>query len=119
MKIFKVAKEAGSYLDNMLDLKNADVTTVKLTGEQGSASIELLEFKSPHPRKDVDRKMYDVGPTHVAFTVENVETLHETLLNAGIYCTAVPQLSPDGKAKVTFCRDPDGTAIELVQVLDV
>ena len=37
---------------------------------------------------------------------------------SGIKFNAPPQLSPDGYAKVTFCFDPDGTPVELVQVLD-
>ena len=28
-----------------------------------------------------------------------------------------PQISPDGYAKVVFCRAPEGTMIELVEVL--
>ena len=31
--------------------------------------------------------------------------------------TTKPQTSLDGHAKVTFCHDPDGTALELVEVL--
>ena len=33
--------------------------------------------------------------------------------------TPRPNCSPDGLAKVTFCLDPDGTFIELVEMLEV
>ena len=54
---------------------------------------------------------------HVAFTVEDIEGAYRRLSAAGIHFHAPPQLAPDGGAKVTYCRDPEGTIIELVQVL--
>ena len=32
--------------------------------------------------------------------------------------TLPPQKSPDGLVKVTFCNDPDGTPVELVEIID-
>ena len=42
----------------------------------------------------------------------------EYLLKNNVKFTAPPQLTPDGYAKVTFCEDPDGTPIELVEVIN-
>jgi hypothetical protein len=36
----------------------------------------------------------------------------------GIDFNAPPQQAPDGGAKVTFCCDPEGNFLELVEVLD-
>jgi len=60
-----------------------------------------------------------LGASHVAFTVENVEKEYRKLQEQGVVFTCEPQVSPDGKAKVTFCVDPDGVPIELVQELTV
>ena len=42
---------------------------------------------------------------------------YNRLVEAGVYFNSPPQLSPDGFAKVTFCKDPDGSLIELVEEL--
>lgn len=111
--------ESGNYIDNMLSMSNVVVNTVKMSAKNnGPTLIELLEFKSnrqnPNGNSDVSR----IGASHVAFTVTDLEKIYVDLTNAGVKFNAPPQYSPDGYAKVTFCHDPDGTPIELVQVLD-
>ena len=59
-----------------------------------------------------------IGPTHVAFTVSDLDQLFARLTEQSVRFNAPPQLAPDGKAKVTFCFDPDGTPIELVEELE-
>ncbi|MBI3088771.1 MAG: VOC family protein, partial [Candidatus Colwellbacteria bacterium] len=59
-----------------------------------------------------------IGCTHVAFTVANLDKEYKRLTEAGIVFNSPPQLPPDGYAKVAFCKDPDGTLIELVEVLE-
>ena len=117
LKVVKVMEESGEYIDNMLGLKNVRVNTVKMSADNGVTLIELLEFKSHLSRNGGARKIYSVGPSHVAFTVENLDEIYLRMSEAGIRFNAPPQRSPDGYAKVTFCSDPDGTPVELVQVL--
>lgn len=112
----KRLEEAGAYLDNMLALEAAKVTTVKLAAPDGGL-VELLHFRT-HPRpRPAPGEACAVGITHIALTVDDLDRVHAALCKAGVAFNAPPQLSPDGYAKVTFCRDPDGTLIELVQVL--
>jgi len=118
LKVVRMMDESGEYIDDMLSLQNVRVSTVKLSADSGSTLVELLEFKS-HPRQPRgDREVCSVGPSHVAFTVDNLVAVHQRLSQAGVRFNAPPQLSPDGYAKVTFCQDPDGTLVELVEVLD-
>lgn len=117
LKVVRVMDESGAYIENMLALPNVRVTTVKLSAEGGSTLVELLEFKS-HPRRPrTDREVYGIGPSHVAFTVSDLDAVCERLSAAGVRSNAPPQRSPDGYAKVAFCEDPDGTPVELVEVL--
>jgi len=108
--------EHGDYLDNMLSLNNVQVRTVKLSANDNITLIELLEFKS-HNDSDI-RNFYTIGASHVAFTVENIEKLYLDLSKNNIEFNAPPQKSPDGLVKVTFCKDPDGTPVELVEILN-
>ena len=55
--------------------------------------------------------------SHFAVTVKNVDSLYKKLKKNGIKFVSEPTLSNDKKVKLTFCRAPEGTLIEMVQVL--
>ena len=114
-KITKKMDESGVFIDTILSLPNVVVTTVKMAAPDGSL-IELLKFHS-HPRKMNARKVCDIGITHMALEVNDLDDAYKKLKDEGIVFTAPPQVSPDGYAKVTFCSAPEGTSIELVEVL--
>ena len=110
--------ESGEFLDNMLKLKNVKVHTIKMSALGGTTLVELLKFDSHSKDSSQNSDISNIGASHLAFTVENIHDTYSKLKNAGIHFNAPPQSSPDGYAKVTFCQDPDGTPIELVEVLD-
>ena len=115
---FQVAKqmeEAGDYIDNISSLRNVKVTTVKLTSPT-MQMIELLKYHS-HLAEQRERQICEIGISHIAFTVDDLDIEYKRLKGKGIQFNSPPQLSPDGYAKVTFCRSPEGTLIELVEVL--
>ena len=115
-KIIRDMDEHGIYINNMLSLDNVQGRTVKLSAGTGNTLIELLDFKS-HDDNDI-RNFYTIGASHVALTVDNLEDLYKHLTKNNVKFNAPPQKSPDGLVKVTFCNDPDGTPIELVEILD-
>ena len=89
---FKIQKdmiESGSYIDNFSALKDVIVRTVKMSLDNGDM-IELLYYHT---------------------------NLYQELMEKGVLFNSEPQHSPDGYAKVTFCKDPDGSLVELVEVL--
>jgi catechol 2,3-dioxygenase-like lactoylglutathione lyase family enzyme len=114
-QITKQMKESGAYIDNISSLPNINVTTIKMSAPDGQM-IELLHYHS-HPREQKFREICDIGIAHIAFTVEDLEGEYDRLKTEGVFFNAPPQLSPDGYAKVTFCRAPEGTLIELVEML--
>lgn len=114
-KIIKQMREKSTYIDNVLALKDVEVTTIKMSAPDGQM-IELLKYHS-HPVKSIPRRICDIGITHIAFTVGNLDSVFNRLKGEGLLFNAPPQLSPDGYAKVTFCTAPEGTLIELVEVL--
>ena len=115
-KIVKDQLESGNYIDFVLSLKNVSVKTTKMKAPDGNL-IELLYFES-HPKKPKNIDITDLGCSHIAFTVDNIEKEYERLLEEGVIFNSSPDISSDGYAKVAFCRDPDGTWIELVEVLN-
>ena len=116
LKITRVMDESGKYIDNMLSLDSVQVKTVKMESANGGTLIELLEFKSPSSNV-IHKEFFDIGASHVAFTVNNLDECYSFLSSSGIKFNSTPQISPDKKAKVAFCFDPDNTPIELVETL--
>ncbi len=115
LKIRREMIESDKYIDNLSDLKGVKVKTIKMSADDGSL-IELLYYES-HPREPIDRDICDIGYSHIAFTVENLDYEYKRLKEKGIKFNCTPQISPDGKAKVVFCRDPESNLIELVEGL--
>jgi len=115
-EIVKKMDESGTYIDNMSGLEKVQVTTIKMSAADGQM-IELLYYPS-HPRMKTMRNINDIGIAHLALAVDDLDKAYGDLLGQGVPFNAPPQFSPDGYAKVTYCRAPEGTFIELVQVLD-
>ena len=109
------ADESGRFLEEILGLPGARVTTVKLGAEQGPTLVELLRYDEPRPSPGSGREVHDWGPSHLALTVTDLDGLHHRLTEAGVIFRSSPRLAPDGRAKVAFCADPDGTPVELVE----
>ena len=116
LKILTNMNESGEFIDNILSLNNVQVKTVKMESMGGGTLIELLEYKSPISNS-VNKKIFDIGASHVAFTVNDIDEYYEILSNSGVTFNSSPQISSDNKVKVAFCYDPDNIPIELVQIL--
>ena len=115
LKIKSLVNEEGEFLDNMLAHENVKNKVAKLVSEQGNALVELIDSSSYGNKKD--RDFFTIGASHFALTVDDLEKTYDYLVKSGVKFTAPPQQTPDGFAKVTFCEDPDGTPIELVEVI--
>lgn len=116
-EISKEMDESGGYIDAMHNLNDVLVTTVKLKAPDGGM-VELLKFRSHKIDGDEtwNNKIYSTGLTHIALTVADLEQTYSELTKKGVKFNAPPQDSPDGYAKVTFCRGPENLFIELVEV---
>lgn len=115
-KLVKRMEEQGKFIDYLSGLKNVRVTTVKMAADDGNL-IELLFYHSHSSLISRRRRITEIGLSHIAFTVENIDKEYKRLSQAGVKFNAPPKVSLDKYAKVAFCRDPEGTLIELVEVL--
>jgi len=113
--VTRVMDESGLHIDKFSGLDGVQVQTVKMTAPNGGM-IELLEYSS-HPRESSFEDITHIGCSHFALTVDNLPNLYQRLLEYGSEVLCEPQYSPDGMVRLTFCKDPDGTLIELVEEL--
>ncbi len=75
----------------------------------GDQEIHLLELPNPDPV--THRPEHGGRDRHVAFFVDDVADLRIRLCTAAIPYT----MSRSGR-KALFCRDPDGNALELIEM---
>jgi glyoxylase I family protein len=75
----------------------------------GEQQIHLLELSNPDPVQD--RPQHGGRDRHLALTLTDTESFARDLEQAGIPFTR----SRSGR-RALFCRDPDGNAIELMEV---
>ena len=116
MEVWADFKDRSPYVQAMTDLPGAHIWMVKLKAQDGG-SIELLQYLS-HPQEVPEpSRACDVGCNHVALRVDNIDGLYEKLKRGGIRFNAPPTVSRDGGAKVTYCRDPEGVLVELVELI--
>jgi len=112
--------EESPFIDRLSGLLDVKAHTVKLRDEKG-AMIELLHFLS-HPDENCEdnktKMINKIGCSHIAITVEDIDVMYDKLINIGLSFNNEPERHPDINvpAKVAFCRDFDGTLIEIVEV---
>jgi glyoxylase I family protein len=75
----------------------------------GAQQIHLLELPNPDPV--TGRPDHGGHDRHIALAVSNLDSLRESLSRAGIPVA----LSRSGR-RALFCRDPDGNALEIIEV---
>src|SRR5207247_9728282 len=104
--------ESGEFIDSTLAMPGTSVRTVKLAALEGPTLVELLEFHDGSPASMSAGDLRRVGATHAALTVDDLDALFERLRSRGTPFLSEPRVSADGRARVCFCTDPDGTPLD-------
>lgn len=107
--------ENGEFISKVLSFQNIKVKTVKLSADDNSTRLELLEFENPKINQNKKISLFEPGFTHIALTVKNLDKMYLRLKNARIEFNSPPTISPNGTLKVVFCKDFDGNYLELIE----
>ena len=107
--------ESGEFIETILATPGVRVRTIKLSAPGSPTLVELLEFGDAEGGAAAPASLRRIGPTHAALTVRDLDALHARLTAAGVRFLSDPRVSDDGRARVAFCSDPDGTPLELVE----
>lgn len=117
LKVKIDAMEQGKFIDDISDLKNVKVRVVKMSADNDGL-VELLLYKSHPGKPHKAKRICTTGVSHVAFTIKDIDREYKKLKEKGVKFHCPPQISPNHKAKVAFCRDYEGNLIELVEELN-
>ena len=105
--------EHGDFISKLFNSENVELKTIKLSADDNSTRLELLEFNNPKISKTKKIMLFESGFTHISLTVKNLETLYLRLRKFGIEFNCPPTISPNGTLKVAFCKDFEGNYLEL------
>ena len=81
--------------------------------------IELIEYKAPADKARVVPRPCDTGFAHIAFNVDDVDGVLEAVKPYGVKPISPPvtiDQGPNKGRRVVYTRDPDGIAIEFIEV---
>lgn len=118
--MIRVLDEARSveFYDRCFGLKVVErldfdsFTLIYLANDESETELELTVNKGR-------TEPYDLGDGygHVAFSVQDVDTLHANLTAAGLAPRKLVDFAPGGEviARFFFIKDPDGYEIEVLQ----
>ena len=110
------AHQTGELAEEITGVPGAEISLAVLKAP--GHKIELLEYLAPKDRKHLDLRPCDLGSVHVAFTVDNLETVLHAIADSGWRTAGNPQTlrtGPNAGKRVIYVRDPDGTTIEFMQ----
>ncbi len=85
----------------------------------GDSTLELLEYRSPPSETAKPLRSNDLGASHVAFLVDDVEATKAELEGKGIRFYSDVNVVDDGALagwRWVYFEDPDGYPLELVEV---
>ncbi len=113
-------REPSPFIDELIAIPEPRLRTVKISDENGMI-IELLKFDSDDQTTERMWRgtLSTIGPTHIALTLENLDSIISSALELGYIKVSDPLLAPSGAVRVLFIQSPEGLMIELVQEIPV
>ena len=113
------SERTGEFAERVVGFKNAHLKVAFLNMDNGH-HLELVQYFVP-PSGQAKFERNDLGASHLAFFVENMEEYHAAMSNKGLRFIGPPAtLVQDGKVmrKAAYAQDPDGNWLEFVEVFE-
>ncbi len=104
------------YVEQITAVQGAHVRLVHMSGY--GQRLELLEYKAPRGETRA-RALQDSGSAHVCFTTDDLDAEVARLQEAGVTFRSLPVVTTNGPNKGgrgIYVEDPDGNAVEVVQL---
>ena len=106
----------GDYIERLVGFKDAHLEMAFLNMGDGH-NLELIQYVVP-PSAEGRIERNDLGATHLAFFVENIEEFSEAMSQRGLRFIGPPvPLIQEGKVvrKAIYGQDPNGNWLEFVE----
>ena len=116
-KLHIEAVEQSPYIDDLIAIKEPNLTTVKLIDSKGFI-VELLKFDNYQVDNSWSGDLKTTGLTHIALNVDNLEELVGNLKKLKYQTLSGIKTSPDQRVNVVFVKGPEALMLELVETLN-
>ncbi len=108
----------GELVDRVIGLKDVRDDLVMLQAPDGQLNIELVKFHRPvDPEGILPSSANTFGLRHIAFEVEDLEGIVDTLQQKGIELVGEIQTYED-IWKLCYVRGPEGIILELAEQIE-
>jgi len=107
----------GPYQSELVSIADVVMKVAILEISDGN-KVELLEYVSHRGCRREPVSSNDIGASHFAVTVDDIERMYRACDQYDVRFTTPPLLSPDGLVKVAYAVIMEEVIVELVQVLD-
>lgn len=107
----------AAYIGELVGYPDVDLHGAILRVPGTETFLELLEYRNVLQDR-VDMANANIGNGHIAFTVDDLETFHKRLAEAGVKSVSppvTPTIGPNKGGRAVYLIDPDGFRVELIQ----
>ena len=114
--ITPTTRQSGPVVGRMVGVPGAEVDIAFAT--LGDSTIELICYVNPRSDRTNDLRHCDTGFAHIAFQVDDIERMMQSVRAAGYRLYSDPQVVPAGPrkgGKNVYTQGPDGIVVELQQ----
>ncbi len=105
------------YIGELLGYPDVDLHGAILRLPNSDSILEILEYRNVE-RSPVDTRTANPGTAHLAFRVDDCDSLYERLTSRGVESVSspvTPTIGPNKGGRTVLMLDPDGFRIELMQ----
>ena len=107
----------AEYIRELVGYPDADIHAAVLRLPGSDVVLELLEYRNVE-RTPVDTGTANPGTAHIAFFVDDLDTLYADLVARGVRSVSppvTPTIGPNEGGRAVYLMDPDGIRVELIQ----
>jgi len=105
------------YIETFSGYPGVDMHGAILRLPNSDSILEVLEYRNVE-RRAIDPATANPGTAHLAFRVDDCDSLYERLTSAGVGSVSrpvTPTIGPNKGGRTVMMLDPDGFRIELLQ----
>ncbi|MBI1281472.1 MAG: VOC family protein [Anaerolineaceae bacterium] len=107
----------GEWIDRLVGLKNVHTEAVMIKLPGGGANLELIKYHTPPAENNSPLPLSNsIGIGHIAFEVEDIETIVEKIKSKGMELVGEIQ-NYENMYKLCFIRGPEGIILDLAEAI--
>ncbi len=120
LALVRRTERTGEFAEKLVGFKDAHIEVAFLSMDDEGHNLELVQYFVP-PSAEGHINRNDLGASHLAFYVENIEEYYASMSQKGLSFIGPPvSLVQDGKVvrKAAYAQDPDKNWLEFIEAFE-